>query len=173
MTWVSESGHGNVKDAEKLGKAIKSFCPEFTDWYYNSTPRAQQGKAKNRELARAFECRLQNYINRKERQRADDLIHGSVVYAVGNQADAGACKIGTSKKPLDRFRSLKVGFPWELRVYRLFRGEGPRFEFRLHKLLQSEHIRGEWFRFTDEFKGIVEPRRSVPVSDLDLEQWFS
>lgn len=170
---MSERERYSADDAKEIGEVVEMCAPRFADWYHNGTLSSQRGNAKTKELARAFECRLQNYVNRKERLNGGDVIRGSVVYVVGNSEKASVCKVGTTTNPEKRFSALQVGFPWQLRVYKMYRGEGPRFEYRIHQLLDDERIRGEWFKFNEAVKEVIEPRRSVPIGELDLERWFS
>jgi hypothetical protein len=173
----------NGKNAE-VGQVLVDELPRFSEWYFgddhysehgyngDGTYHEQVSNVRWGRFARTFEARLQNYIYRKERAQLSTPLKGTAVYVVGSTEEVPVCKIGTTTRLVDRLGTLQVGFPWELNVYRLFPGESERFEYRLHTLLESESIRGEWFRLSEKVRSLIDPRRPVPLSEFSVEKWF-
>lgn len=188
--WLRENGpegsHDDAVDGKnaRVGRILSEEVPRFDAWYFGDGTYSEYGyngdgihyeqvsNVRWRRFARTFEARLQNYVDRKERQRTPGPLRGGVVYVVGSTEEAPVCKIGMSTNLSSRLSGLQVGFPWELNVYRLFRGEAERFEYRVHTLLESEKIRGEWFRFSEKVRTLIEPRSPVPLSEFSVTKWF-
>lgn len=78
-------------------------------------------------------------------------------------------KIGiTYKDPNARLRSMQTGTPHKLEMFGLVSSDNPRrLEKELHKQFKDYHIRGEWFRLTQEqVKNYLEGNRSTVPNDI-------
>ena len=73
----------------------------------------------------------------KKRQKRDNL------YVVLNEEE-GVCKIGRSKRPLDRVKALSTGSHSTLKLVFWFKFKGS-LEKQMHKLLADYKVKGEWF----------------------------
>jgi hypothetical protein len=63
-------------------------------------------------------------------------------------------KIGYSKDPLDRMKSLQTGSPAKLHIQATMPGDY-QTEIGLHELFRHLRSHGEWFRYTDELKWFI------------------
>lgn len=63
-------------------------------------------------------------------------------------------KIGFSKKPDDRFHSLKVSLPFKIKYVRQISGN-IRDEKKLHLRFKKWHVKGEWFKKCDEINSVI------------------
>jgi hypothetical protein len=58
-------------------------------------------------------------------------------------------KIGYSAAPVNRIAALQIGCPFDLQLMVHIRSDdAPALEKRMHCLLESHHVRGEWFAVT-------------------------
>jgi hypothetical protein len=67
-----------------------------------------------------------------------------LVYFLGNPDGLGLIKIGFSRDPLNRERSIQLGSPIPL-VRLAFCAGDEETEYRFHARYQTEHAYGEWF----------------------------
>lgn len=70
------------------------------------------------------------------------------VYIIGN-IEKGVCKIGYSKNPHKRIKSIQTGCPYPISILKYYKGIGLREERLLHKKYSKYKLQGEWF----EIKG--------------------
>jgi hypothetical protein len=66
----------------------------------------------------------------------------------------GPVKVGRSKDPWSRRDQLQTGNPKELRVLGCCFGN-PEFENAIHQAFKDAHIRGEWFRSTEDLVSLI------------------
>lgn len=90
---------------------------------------------------------------------------GGCVYFIGDQRRV---KIGHTTDLVSRLKDLRVASPDNHSVLRVLPG-GSRTERWLHKRFSDRHIRGEWFRFTDEMMEITPPDE-VPTRPVELRR---
>lgn len=79
---------------------------------------------------------------------------GHSVYIIGNR-EHGLCKIGVSKDPEQRCRTIQTGFPYPLEVLAVFPGKSFEYEKRLHKRAAPYQLQGEWFRIEGRLKDFL------------------
>lgn len=71
------------------------------------------------------------------------------------QCETGEIKIGyTGGDPQARLETLSVGNPHKLTLLAAMEG-GQDHEATLHRLFAAEHVRGEWFKPSEELLGII------------------
>lgn len=81
----------------------------------------------------------------------------SWVYFIESK-DSGLVKIGYSKRPKDRFNSIKTMSPEHLNLMGMMPG-GKTEESELHKKFSDIRSHGEWFTLTPELIEFIEPHR--------------
>jgi len=71
------------------------------------------------------------------------------VYLIGSEGVTPSCKIGVTKRPGDRVRTLQCGNPWLLWVEKTWkydtRTSAEFVERVLHRALDGYRVQGEWF----------------------------
>lgn len=77
---------------------------------------------------------------------------------------AGPIKIGCSKSPNNRLKTLSTWSPFALEIIAQVDG-AERLEMQFHALLKASHERREWFKATPEVLSVVE---SVKNGTFDL-----
>lgn len=84
------------------------------------------------------------------------------VYVIHDEK-ADLCKIGFSKDPMHRLKSLQTGHSSTLRLLSCFHG-GPGLEGQLHAKFNAQRVRGEWYRVApaDIERALVEARYPAP-----------
>jgi hypothetical protein len=70
-------------------------------------------------------------------------------------------KIGYSKEPTDRKKSLQTGSPLKLQVQATMQGDF-KTELGLHEMFKHLHVNGEWFKYTDELKWFIRVVKKNP-----------
>lgn len=88
---------------------------------------------------------------------AEKFIRTGYVYFIKCHAEDQPIKIGWSaKKPqMGRLADLQIASPFELEVIAYIRGTVAD-ERRLHKEFIEHHIRGEWFKKSDQLLNLIE-----------------
>ena len=76
-------------------------------------------------------------------------MEGTNIYFIGS-LESGTVKIGKSNNPEKRLAELQIGNPHKLVLYGIITNVSQELENRLHQLFGDLHIKGEWFRMTDE-----------------------
>lgn len=84
-----------------------------------------------------------DYLERKKRGRNSEDRFGKV-YFIGN-LDYKLVKIGFSKDPIERVKSLQTGCPFPIELFHQSRGTRED-ETKLHKLYTDLRVNGEWFK---------------------------
>lgn len=77
----------------------------------------------------------------------------SYVYFIGSP-DGGCIKIGCSKLPFARLMNLASWSPIKLELLAFVQG-GFNLEFHLHTHFFKDHSHHEWFRPSDELRGLI------------------
>lgn len=87
----------------------------------------------------------------------DELPEEYFVY-VAKEEFSGRLKVGISKDPESRVKSLNVGNPEHLTIVAAFmtRKSGHQGELAAHRLLACDNIRSEWFSADANYMGIKE-----------------
>lgn len=70
-------------------------------------------------------------------------------------------KIGYSKCPIDRAKSLQTGSPVKLHIQATMNGDS-KTESGLHEMFKHLRAKGEWFRYTDEIKWFIRAVKENP-----------
>jgi hypothetical protein len=129
--------HSGVRNSlETFGSLVDQGCGE---WLLCNAKDADDAKG----------CEDSGYV--AQRCHYDSAVKGlSGVYFVSN--GRGSVKVGNSVSGIgQRFMTLQTATPDRLRVVAVIAHPDPRIlEARLHQMLSSKQIRGEWFEMTDE-----------------------
>lgn len=72
------------------------------------------------------------------------------IYVVGNRAKS-ICKIGYSKYPFSRLKSIQVGCPYPITIIALYEGS-KETEKKLHNKFKKLKLSGEWFSLEGDLK---------------------
>jgi len=70
------------------------------------------------------------------------------------QHEHGPVKIGHSKDPESRCKSLQTSTPYKLKLMNTFPGN-MQDETHIHRYFAKNKIRGEWFNLTDEIANLM------------------
>lgn len=70
------------------------------------------------------------------------------------QSGHGPVKIGLSRDPKWRMKTLQIGNPEKLELVAAMPGSR-RDEQALHKRFEASHIHSEWFRLTQELEDLI------------------
>lgn len=98
--------------------------------------------------------KLVSLINETQLESAEGGGQPGYVYFIVC-VDAPKCKIGFTKGSIEnRLRTLQTGCPNELAIICAHPGTIDT-ERRLHERFSDSHIRGEWFRITDELRAYI------------------
>lgn len=68
---------------------------------------------------------------------------------------AGFVKIGISTRPQKRLVGIRVSNPFDCQMIGLMKGDAFG-EQQIHDFIRSHHHRGEWYRLTDELRGLID-----------------
>jgi hypothetical protein len=66
----------------------------------------------------------------------------------------GFVKIGRAKNVGQRLAEMQTGNPYEMRVWKIFYDKGY-LEQQVHKVLQVDKVRGEWFKITELTNDVI------------------
>jgi hypothetical protein len=69
-------------------------------------------------------------------------------------SEAGLIKIGLSDNPKKRLSQLQTGSPYHLRLIHQMPGNEELEKF-FHEYFKEDHVRGEWFRFSNKIEGFI------------------
>jgi len=99
------------------------------------------------------------FVSFKERLESKVSHEEGYVYIIGN-LDAEICKIGFSKNPKERIRSIQTGCPYVLKIILLFEAE-KYTETRLHHKYSKYKLSGEWFSIEGKLKESI--YKNIPL----------
>jgi hypothetical protein len=95
--------------------------------------------------------RLASILEASEKRCAIRTSQQSYIYFI---ECAGFVKIGTSTRPQKRFVGIRVSNPFDCKLMGVLRGNADG-EQKIHKFIESHHHRGEWYRLTDDLRGLI------------------
>lgn len=106
---------------------------------------------------------LEQYVDKIEKKKLRSS-KGSV-YLIKHEL--GPIKIGVSRAPWARLRSLQVGSPFELEVKSTIRTNVPELlEEYLHQRYDDSRIRGEWFELSEQEEEYLVNTESVSEDEI-------
>jgi hypothetical protein len=94
--------------------------------------------------------------------------HPGSVYFVRVLTDPPSIKIGHTRHLNDRLIALQRDCPWPIEMLTVVEGSRA-LEMRFHAKFFTDHVRGEWFRATDELLACIariNGPNGYPVSEL-------
>lgn len=68
----------------------------------------------------------------------------------------GHVKIGVAHNPMQRMADLQVANAGHLKLLRVIPSGGVLLERQLHARFHGSHVRGEWFRLTQEIRDFIQ-----------------
>ena len=122
-----------------------THCPSGHEFTPKNTKILHSGHRSCRECARA-----RSRVAAQQRRRAQPKIAEQVdrrVYFISD--DCGHVKIGVADNPQLRLADLQTANATQLRIEAIEPG-GVSRERELHARFSTDHLRGEWFRFTPD-----------------------
>lgn len=88
------------------------------------------------------------------KKKLSEVDQSEYVYVIGSLIK-NVCKIGYSKNPVSRLKSLQTGCPYKLQFLLIINGNRTT-EKQLHRKYRRYKSNGEWFHFREELKRSVE-----------------
>ena len=129
--------NGELLSRLKLGELCRVYKDKF----------GECKDFKNLRLRKMDSTAYLYYVSIKNKYSEDD---SDGVYIIGNLKHA-VCKIGYSKNPHKRIKSIQTGCPYPISILKYYSGIGKREEKLLHRKYQRYKLQGEWF----EIKGAI------------------
>ena len=103
--------------------------------------------------------KLENEISKKKKE----INESEYIYVVGNKKES-VCKIGYSKDPFKRIKSIQTGCPFKLHIFLIIRGNRT-IEKQLHRKYKSYKHTGEWFKYEKDLKTSIE---NISLTDVNV-----
>lgn len=108
-------------------------------------------------------CPMLYFFN--EKMRLEEFSNEETyVYIIGN-IEKEFCKIGFSKNPSERIKSIQTGCPYEVKLLCYYKGDMIT-EKRLHEKYKDLRLHGEWFKLEGDLLNVVNKDNILPVECL-------
>jgi len=137
--WRSQDKLNSFKGDRRFLSILKN---EICKWSWSrDDPRWKEYNKRKAELAAA--ATTQYELEQKEAAEHERLKRGYVYFIQGESG--GAIKIGHSKDPELRLKTLQTGYPDTLKILLIIPGS-EKMEEKLHEKFNDIRLNGEWFK---------------------------